>query len=60
MRNGDTVWDVAENYFLDQDKIKTLNEFIYSVRYRNGLTQSNRIIQVGDAIYIPLSKKIAQ
>ena len=60
MRNGDTVWDVAENYFLEQDKIKTLNEFIYSVRYRNGLTQSKHIVKMGDVIYIPLSKKIAQ
>lgn len=60
IRNGDTVWDVAENYFLEQDKIKNLNEFIYMVRHRNGLTQSKRIVQVGDIIYIPLSKKIAQ
>ena len=58
MRNGDTVWDVAENYFLEQDKIRNLNEFIYMVRHRNGLTQSKRIVNAGDVIYIPLSKKI--
>ncbi len=58
IRNGDTVWDVAENYFLEQDKIKNLNEFIYMVRRYNGLTQSKRVVQAGDVIYIPLSKKI--
>lgn len=60
MRVGDTVWDVAENYFLDQDKIHNLNEFIYMVRHYNGLTQSRRVVQAGDVIYIPLSKKITK
>ncbi len=60
MRNGDTVWDIAENHFLKQDKIKNLNEFVYKVRRFNGLTQTKRLVQVGDVIYIPLHKKIPQ
>lgn len=60
VKNGDTVWDVAENYFLEQDKIKNFNEFVYMVRHRNGFTQSKRVLKVGDVLYIPLSKRVAQ
>lgn len=58
MRHGDTVWNISENYFLEQDKIKSLDEFIYFVRQYNGLVQSKRIVQIGDVIIIPLSKKV--
>lgn len=60
MRKGDTVWDISENYFLRQDRIKNLNEFIYMVRRYNGLINTKRMVQPGDVLVIPLGRKVCQ
>lgn len=59
MQLGDTVWDIAEYYFVKQNRINNLNEFVYSVRHRNNLTQTKRVVRAGDVIIIPLSNKIS-
>lgn len=58
LSNGECVWNVLEEYFDKQDRIRNLNEFVYTVRAANGLTQSRKVLHPGDVLIIPLEKKV--
>lgn len=54
---GDTVNEIAEEYFDKQDKDRNLNEWIYNVQAANNLVGRKEPLQIGEVLVIPLYKE---
>ena len=53
---GETVWDIASEHMVEQDKTRDVREFIFDIRKYNGL--HGKTLQAGQTIVIPLEKEV--
>ncbi|MBR6636504.1 MAG: LysM peptidoglycan-binding domain-containing protein [Phascolarctobacterium sp.] len=58
VKAGETFWGIACEYFDQQQKYETLNEFLYDFRKANEHRFKGRFIQPGDVVYVPLKVRV--
>lgn len=49
---GQTIWGIAYKYYDQQNKYRSMDEFVYTITQRNGLM--GKFIHPGDIIVVPL------
>ena len=53
---GETLWEIASEHMVEQDKTRDVRELIFDIRKYNGL--HGKTLQAGQTIVIPLEKEV--
>ena len=53
---GETLWDIASEHMVEQDKTRDVRELIHDIAEYNGL--HGKTLQAGQTIIIPLEKEV--
>lgn len=53
---GETLWEIAGHYMVEQDKTRDIREFIHDIAEYNNL--HGKTLQAGQKIIIPLEKEV--
>ena len=53
---GETLWEIASEHMIEQDKTRDVRELIHDIAEYNGL--HGKTLQAGQKIIIPLEKEV--
>ena len=53
---GETLWEIASEHMVEQDKTRDVRELIHDIAEYNGL--HGKTLQAGQKIIIPLEKEV--
>lgn len=53
---GETLWEIASEHMIEQDKTRDVRELVHDIAEYNGL--HGKTLQAGQMIIIPLEKEV--
>lgn len=56
VNEGETLWEIASEHMVEQDKTRDVRELIHDIAEYNGL--HGKTLQAGQKIIIPLEKEV--